>query len=246
MAFGWLKIYTNHGQKLSMPDYEEQSLVSAIEDAKEKSFDIIVTDSIHDLDHSGGIILSQNPSPNATVKEGRKIYVTVSKYKADRIPLAELPSLYGGIYSSWVDMIEGYGLKTRILDYKYDPGPENSILEVLYNGEVIINKEGKRRNFYIEKGGTLEFILAKSSGGITDVPNLVCAQYSAAEFLADSYRLIIEVVEMEESIAEIEDAYVVRQIPPANSGKLLMNDTIQVFLSDVKPSGCVDGLFPEN
>ena len=247
LFLAWLKIYTNHGQKLSLPNYEEQPLVEVRKDAKQKSFDIVVTDSIHDLDYSGGIILKQNPSPNATVKEGRKIYVTVSKYQPDLIPLNDLPRLYGNIYTSMRDLIEGFGIKTNIQDYRFDTGPENSILEVMYKGEVIINREGKKPNFNIEKGGTLDFILAKSSGGITNVPNLRCLEYAAAEFLADSYRLILEVEEEEVQVENIESAYVIKQIPPYDpEAKLMMNDKIKVFLSSVKPADCADGFVPEN
>ncbi len=247
LGFGWLKIYTNHGQKLVLPDYEKKALAEVLEDAENESFDIVVTDSIHDLDYPGGIVYSQNPDPQSLVKENRKIYVTVTKYNPDLIPLDALPNLYGNIYTSMRELIRGFGLETKILDYKFDTGPENSILEVKYKGETIINREGKKPNYSLEKGGTLEFILAKSSGGLTAVPNLRCSEYSTAVFLADSYRLILQVVDNEEfALENYEGTYVTRQIPAADDmGKLLMNDTIKIYLARSKPSDCSEGFIPE-
>ena len=246
LGFGWLKIYTNHGQKLVLPDYEKKTLIESEKDAKTKSFKIIVTDSIHDLDYPGGIILSQNPPPNSLVKEKRKIYVTTTKFSPDLILLDDLPGLYGNPYTSMRTLIEGFGLRTKIQDYRFDSGPENTILEVIYKGDVIINREGKKPNFNLEKGGTLNFILAKSSGGVTKAPDLVCSEYATAEFLADSYRLILQVVDDEEiTLDQYDGTFVTRQIPSQGS-ELLMNDTIKIYLSRSKPSDCGKGLEPED
>ncbi len=244
LAFGWLKIYTNHGQKLVLPNYEKKELFEAEQDAKSKSFKIVVTDSIHHLDYPGGIILSQNPPPNSLVKEKRKIYVTTTKFQPDLIDLDELPSLYGNPYTSMRQLIEGFGLRTKIQDYRYDSGPENTILEVLYNGEVIINRERKKPRFKIEKGGTLNFILAKSSGGLTNIPDLRCSEYATAEFLADSYRLILQVVDDDRIFSgNYAGTYITKQIPAFDpDGILMMNDSIKVYLSNTKPNDCPDKL----
>lgn len=247
LAFGWLKIYTNHGQKLVLPNYEKKALLEAEQDAKSKSFEIFITDSIHHLDYPGGIILSQNPPPNSMVKEKRKIYVTTTKFQPDLIDLNEIPSLYGNPYTSMRQLIEGFGLKTVIQDYRYDSGPENTILEVLYNGEVIINREGKKPRFKIEKGGTLNFILAKSSGGLTNIPDLRCSEFATAEFLADSYRLVLEVIDEDQIFnGDYAGTYVTKQIPPYDPEQnLLMNDSIKVYLSSTKPADCEDTFVPK-
>ena len=72
----WLRIYTNHGQKLELPDYRNMSVEEARIDAQKKSFELIVNDSLFRVGTPGGIILNQNPEAGSKVKENRKVYFT--------------------------------------------------------------------------------------------------------------------------------------------------------------------------
>src|SRR5690606_23026533 len=71
--FLWLKLYTHHGQQLTLPDYTGMDLELARKDASRKSFDLVVDASVHMVGRKGGEILSQNPEGNSKVKENRKI-----------------------------------------------------------------------------------------------------------------------------------------------------------------------------
>ena len=96
----WLNIYTNHGQKLILPDYRNMHVEKAIIDAEKHKFKIIIDDSTHIVGKPGGIIIDQNPKSHSKVKENRKIYVTVTKYNPDKLNIEDLPSLYGRNYDS--------------------------------------------------------------------------------------------------------------------------------------------------
>ena len=52
----WLRFYTNHGQELEMPDYIGVQLDEASKNAEDKTFQIVVTDSVHIVGTAGGEI----------------------------------------------------------------------------------------------------------------------------------------------------------------------------------------------
>ena len=78
----WLSMYTNHGQKLEMPDYVSTHLDDASDDAEDKSFEIIVNDSIHIVGEPGGMIRSQNPLAGA-----RRIQKNIDHQSGHKIPI---------------------------------------------------------------------------------------------------------------------------------------------------------------
>ena len=94
----YLRSYTNHGQKLTLPDFNDMHLRDASILATEKTFQIIVNDSTHIVGMPGGVIINQNPKAGSQVKENRKIYVTATKYQSDLIRMKSLPELYGREY----------------------------------------------------------------------------------------------------------------------------------------------------
>jgi len=185
----WLRIYTNHGQELELPDYTNMAVEEVIKDAKKRQFVILVDDSTHIVGKKGGIILDQNPKPLAKVKENRKVYVTITKYQPDKIKLSDLPSVYGRNFNSKKRELNIMQINTRIKDYKYDLGEPNYILEAYYNGTQIISRDGKTPNIEIEKGGTIDFILSKKSGGNIDLPNLRCMTIEQAVFMIETANL---------------------------------------------------------
>ncbi|MCB0600875.1 MAG: PASTA domain-containing protein [Saprospiraceae bacterium] len=245
LVFGWLKIYTRHGQKLELPDYTEMSLLDAEKDAKHRDFEIVVSDSVHIVEKPGGIILQQNPAPHSLVKKDRKVYVTVTKYKPDKINLEDLGKLYGNAFNSIQDMLKGYHIQARIRDYRYDPFGENIILEVWYNGQVIVNKEGVRANTQIDKGGTLEFILSKSNDAVVKTPKLVCLTYAESIFITKGYQLALKMdKEYEYAPEDLDNAYVYKQYPSPDS-RILMGDTVIVYLTTIKPADCDEGFIQD-
>lgn len=238
----FLRIYTRHGQSRELPDYRGLLFDDAKNKAGKRSFEVVITDSIFIVGEPGSKVLQQNPVAGSKVKKGRKIYVVVTKHNPDQVRIEDLPMLYGNIYSAVKPSLESYGFATAIKDYRYDNGPENGILEVWYNGQLIINKDGRKNGIQLAKGGTLEFILGKSSDGLTSIPNLMCNLYGNALFLAQSLFLEMAVEnEAEIDRSEWSTAYVVKQFPPhdpESNNKLIMGDTIRVTLSPVKPDSC--------
>lgn len=239
VSFG-LRWYTHHGEKLTLPDYTEMPLRQAVKEARSKSFEIVVIDSIFRVDQKGGVILDQNPAKNAKVKRGRKIYVTITKYTPDKIKVSQIPELYGKNFErKKIELENAFEVYSKAVDYEYDQGAPDQILKVRYKGRDIITSDFVMEDVEIDKGDTLQFVLSKNIGGAIIMPDLVCMKYSEAAFYAENLNLVIGDVSMDGLLDNREGAYIYDQIPVAGENTLT-GDTIQLFLSSSKPFNCED------
>lgn len=235
----WLRFYTEHNNVIPIPKLEELYIEDAKKKASEKTFEIIVFDSVFVLGRPGGIVLNQNPKPGSNAKRGRKIYVSISKTEADKIAVAELPVLYGNEYN--LKKIElGYrGINTRIRGRKYDPGEPDHILEVWYKDQLIISRDEYKSNVKISVGDELEFVLSEAGGGEIQIPNLICLKYEEASFIINSSRLKVGEIQKTDDITEISEAYVISQFPQyVPREKITMGSTINLVISRYKPEDC--------
>jgi D-alanine-D-alanine ligase len=108
-------------------------------------------------------------------------------------------------------------------------------LEVIYRGETVISSDVKKDDVLIEKGGTLEMILSKDSGGSLTMPDLRCMGYDEATFLSQTLNLIVQ--EHVDDGKTTDETFVWKQDPAANS-RVYTGDTIQVYLSQQRPNDC--------
>lgn len=233
-----LRWYTHHGEKLTLPDFINQPLAQAIVTAEDRSFELVVTDSIFKVNQQGGIILDQNPIKDSKVKRGRKIYVTITKYKPEKVKISQIPELYGKDFERKKKELENaFDIQSEILGYEFDQGASNQILKVLYNQEEIINSEFRKGDVEIEKGSTLQFILSKNVGGAIMMPDLVCKTYNEAAFYVENLNLYIGEVVKDGLLEDEQGAFIYDQIPQAGDN-ILTGDTIQLYLSSTKPFNC--------
>jgi beta-lactam-binding protein with PASTA domain len=233
----WLRWYTHHGQSLVLPDYLGEVVEVAAKDAKKKSFEIKVIDSVFMVGKEGGIIIEQKPTGKSKVTQKRKIYVTVTKSTADKIPMGRLPILYGKSYErKKKELKQGFEINTKVVGRKYDSGAPEHILEVIYQGQTVISSDIKKDDVQVEKGGTLEMILSKDTGGSLNMPDLTCKGYDEAMFLAQTLSLSVE-EHLEGVIKTLDESFVWRQEPAANS-RVYTGDTIKVYLSQQRPDDC--------
>jgi beta-lactam-binding protein with PASTA domain len=235
----WLRFYTNHGQKLELPNYINQNFEEARKDAKSKTFDIIITDSIHKVGKEGGLIIDQNPIPGSMVKERRKIYVNITKYSPDKIKLGDLPILYGNDFDQKRTELKYLDITSKIKSEKYDPGEPNHILEVWYNDKLIIDNKPVNMNIEIDKGGTLEFVISKREGGKGLIPNLICQEFSAAETMVLLSKFQIGSVTESGEITDRNTAFVIAQSPISDgNSELSFNSDINVTIIQERPKSC--------
>lgn len=84
-----LKWGTRHNNTIVVPDFVGMSIEDARGVAEDKELNIVVRDSIFDVDLPGGTIVDQLPGTSdvrdVTVKPGRKIYVTINAYNRRKV-----------------------------------------------------------------------------------------------------------------------------------------------------------------
>lgn len=236
----WLKQYTRHGQKLELPNFVEMDLDEARQLAAENNFELLVKDSVHIIGKPGSQVLSQNPESGFEVKEGRKVYVTVTKHSADMVDINALPVLYGKNYERKKRELQiGHQIETKVVGKKYDIGPEGHIMMVIYGSDTIITKNKRVRNLEIPRGGTLNFVLSKQSGGQIEIPDLVCQSYEAAKFLLTGYKLKVGPANADATVDNFSQAYVYKQEPAYSPGKkVAMGTSFTLYLTQDEPAGC--------
>ena len=232
----WLRIYTNHGQKIELPKLIGMSLEEATSLAEENDFEIIVNDSVFIVGKQGGLITEQNPKPASLVKEKRKIYVTVTKFGKESLRVKDLPILYGNAFEQKKTELSYRDLNCRIRDYMYDPGEPNHILEVWYGDKKIIDANILEEDVEIAKGGTLDFVLSKNEGGEVVVPNLRCLDLDEARFMLETARLEVGDITFKGAAGT---GFVLSQSPLADGVTTLkMGEKVSLTVSSAKPSDC--------
>lgn len=236
----WLRLYTNHGQKLELPDYRKIHVDTAKKDAEKKSFEIIVNDSLFKVGTPGGVILNQNPVAGSLVKENRKVYVDISRYNATTNKLEDLPVMYGREYNSVKRSLSHLEIGSKIKNYKYDAGEPNHILEVWYEDKLVDGRAGRRKDVEIKTGGQLEFVLSKKEGGQVAIPNLVCDMLGNAKWKLSRSQLKLGRIEKRGLITvPLDSAYIVEQSPVYNDTlKIEMGQSINVLVMQNRPESC--------
>lgn len=234
-----LGVYTKHGQKLELPNYIDKHVSYAADDAKERGFQIVINDSIHKVGIKGGQILIQNPKPLSFVKENRKVYVTTSKYIPDNFKSEYLGRIYGSPFYMKEKELRRQDIYSNIIDRQHDRGEPDMILGAFYKGKSLLTSNNETvKNVNIPKGETIDFILSTNQGGETSLPDLACSTVSGARFILSRSKLNINIIE-EGDIDNLDEAYIVRQDPSLSDMiNIPMGETITVYVSKNKPSGC--------
>ncbi len=222
LALWGLKLYTSPGDKIKVPDFRGLKVEDVSNFASKEGVDYMVIDSIFDPKGQKGIVIGQDPMPNATAKEGRTIYLTVT---STRPQMVKMPNLLDQSLKAAAATLETYGLKLEGVSYA-EGLPV--VLGMKYNGSSI--KPGTM----IEKGSKIRIVVGKGiiSDGI--IPNLVGLTRDEAINLLSSKGFALGVVQYEGDFNTGTDsaaAFVFRQSPVANDSTKIKNGAfIDIFL----------------
>lgn len=237
----FLGCFTNHGESVQVDDFTGMELSDATRQARDKDFEFVIMDSVWTEGQPSGIILKQNPKPLSRVKEGRKIYVIITgNPDSYRLPDIKLSSYD---FDSYAKKLAMNGVKARVKERVYDrKQAENSILYFYHNGKKVTENEVKS-GYYVMPGDLLEFVVTEQLSNELQVPDVVCMNYAAAEFLVSSSNLMIGTVTEEGTITNQSTAYISRQEPPAGE-PIQMGQQIMVWITQTLPDGCGEEAAP--
>jgi beta-lactam-binding protein with PASTA domain len=236
----WLSFYTKHNTEVEVEKFINLSFEDGLEVAKESSVRLTVSDSFFRVGSPGGIILEQNPLPGSFVKENRNIYVKVSKHVPDQVRLDDLPLMYGKEYRNISRLLETrYDVSSSISGRRFDKGPPDHILAVYYKGEEVVNRYGRKKNIYVDRGGEMEFLLSQRSVASMNTPDLTCKTLDEAKLILSTYQLELKELKTLGTISDPSSAYVHRQSPSAGNGSTIRNgDSMTLYITQEKPESC--------
>jgi eukaryotic-like serine/threonine-protein kinase len=203
----WLRVFTHHGQALTVPDLTGLSLDEVDVVTKAKKIRYSVTDSVFYKELPKGTVVKQNPRQGMKVKVNRTIYLSMNAMNPERITM---PTVTGVSLRQARAILETYGLNLGKITYKPDIAV-NNVLQQMLNDSIV------RPGSLIIKGSTVNLVLGRGlSDQTTPVPNLVGKDVlTAKELLADRY-LNYGAVVYDNSVATGLDtlfAFVWKQMP---------------------------------
>jgi eukaryotic-like serine/threonine-protein kinase len=175
----WLRVFTHHGQALTVPDLTGLNLDEVSIVAKAKKIRYTVTDSVFFKELPKGTVVKQYPKQGSKVKANRTIYLSMNAINPERIAM---PTVTGVSLRQARAILETYGLSLGKITYKPDIAI-NNVLEQMINDSVI--KPGSM----VVKGSSINLVLGKGlSDQTTQVPDLVGIDVQTAKNkLADRY-----------------------------------------------------------
>jgi beta-lactam-binding protein with PASTA domain len=141
--------FTRHGQAIPVPDFSGLYLAELEENPDFNRFDFTVIDSVYDPSRERGTIITQDPMPEALVKEGRMVYLTVIAVNPRMVEMPELKDLS---FRSASSLLQTYDLKVGKLSYEPDIA-KNAVLKQIYQGQEI--EPGR----LIRAGSTVDLVL---------------------------------------------------------------------------------------
>ncbi len=222
----FLKIYTRHGQALSVPDITGLSIPEADSMLTERELRYQIVDSVYNANLTRGSIIDQNPRPEFKVKKDRTIFLTINAFNPEII---KMPNIVGVSLRQARAIVQTAGLNIGQLTYIPDIAV-NNVLQQKYNGNVI--EEGDS----IIKGSPIDLVLGRGlSNEKTAAPDLVGMFFEQAKERITQGYLNLGAVIYDASFEDAEDsinAFVWKQKPEFNEDALMnLGSSVDIWLS---------------
>lgn len=203
----WLRLYTHHGQAISVPNLTGLTTDEVTEVTSSRDLRFQVVDSIYSSDMPRGTVLKQNPRPASRVKKNRRIFLTMNAINPETVAM---PQLEGLSFRQARLALQNAGLELGEIRYRPDRA-KNNVLQQMHRDSVII--EGKE----ISKGAVIDLVLGMGlSNETTQVPDLVGLGLDAARDVIADHLLNFGAITYDETVMDEEDslaAFIWRQYP---------------------------------
>lgn len=163
----YLGNYTDHGRKIAVPNLIDKNEKQIGQIVSNLGLKYEISESVYDPSKPDGTVLHQDPAPSELsdvyVKEDRTIRVKISK----KTQLVEMPNCVDKSQRFAENSLKSRGFKYKI-EYKPSAESAGAVMEQLYKGKVISEKEK------IPIGSTIVLVVGKSAyGEEIPTPNLM-------------------------------------------------------------------------
>ena len=159
LVFMFVRIYARQGQEYELPDVVGQEMSALLAD-NPIGLDVVVMDSIYRQDEPGGVILTQDPKAGTMVKQGRKLYVTVTAFRPED---AAMPELSGLSVRQAINELASIGLTPGKLTFVESPYG-NSVIEQTCKGKIVYAGQ------QIERGAVVDLTVGRGESPSVVVP----------------------------------------------------------------------------
>jgi len=130
----WLKITTNHGSFVEVPDLTGKSLETVAIELNDRDLVMEIQDSAnYNPKYPKFSIIEQYPLAGTQVKENRKIYVTINPSGFRKV---DVPNIVGRTFRQAKPTLEALGFEVGNISYKDDIGKDEG-LAVSFKGQPI-------------------------------------------------------------------------------------------------------------
>ncbi len=154
LTFQWLGSYTNHDQRIEVPDLSKLKLDRV--DTELKKLDLrweVIDSSKYNPDYPPYSVIDQAPVGGDFVKENRMIYLTLNP---SNYPKLEIPALITLTRRQVEATLLSIGFKIGDITYKPDMA-KDAVLELRHQGEIV--KPGDR----LKKTAIIDLVLGDGS-----------------------------------------------------------------------------------
>lgn len=220
-----LKVLTNHGKMITVPDFTNMTLADAGHEAARSKLRVEVTDSIFVRKMERGAVYSQNPKAGSLVKQGRRILLTINAKNAKKV---SMPNLVGYSMRQAKAELSSRGLALGKLIYVNDIATNNVLRQIYRNREI---RPGRQ----IETGSEINLEVGLNpEDNLTYIPDVKGLKYLRAVDAVHDNSLNIGRVVFDKSVRNYTDslnASVTRQTPEASGNPILMGSDVTIYLS---------------
>ena len=223
-TYVFLSNYTRPDEVTEVPDVVGFDIIEAEATLKHGLLQAVIVDSLFIKAKRGGEIVSQEPSEGSSVKENRKIYLTITRYSS---PMVKMPNIFQGLPAALA----------RLNSYRFEIGEISSkpaectdcVIDVIYKGKSVKVgtkvPEGARLNLVVGAGTTGELIPVPVLYGMDTAQVLTFLQLKGLNLGAAPCADC-------ETAEDSAKAVVYRQLPePDEENMISIGSSIDVFLT---------------
>ncbi|MBO5881729.1 MAG: aminofutalosine synthase MqnE [Alistipes sp.] len=201
VLFFALKSGTRHNNTIVVPNFVGMTIGEARADAERRDLNIVVRDSIFDVDLPGGTIVDQLPGTSevrdVTVKPGRKIYVTVNAFNRRQV---DVPYVAKQTLRQALNQLERSGLTVDKLVYEPDMTSTDYVERQMVGGKEITSTSNRKVS--VGTGVTL-YVTYHRDNQQTFAPRVVGMSLAKAKANLWDYGLNVGKVVYDESVSDV-------------------------------------------
>ncbi|HNB33014.1 MAG TPA: PASTA domain-containing protein [Bacteroidia bacterium] len=222
LVYKWLDSFTDHGNSVSVPDLKGMNIKKVDGFLKTKNLSFKIADSsVYLLDQKPGTIVEQDPQPDEKVKQGRTIYLTITRSSA---PMVKVPALKDVSLRQAEAILAASGLRMGEQIFKPDLA-KNAVLSMMINGRDL--KAGTD----VPKGSAIDLIVGDGLGNtVITVPSLIGLTYDEALFVLKGSSLNIGSLFFDGVIKDTLNAKIYDQNPAPDNNTINQGDAIDLYL----------------